>query len=360
MYKIDSINGKYAVAGGAFLGGGGGGSYEEGLITLDEALKIGEILVKEIEDFEYDEIILTASAVGSPASKEGYMSVEQVIDNFEFFKKTFDKNVAGIITNENGGHSTTNGWILSAATGIPLVDAPCNGRAHPTGVMGSMGLENIENYIAVQTAAGGKNKKSISTYITGNMDSTSKMIRQAAVEAGGLVTVLRNPVEVSYVKENAAPHSLKQAIDIGKIFVESKDTEKIISELEAMIGLEVVVKGEVAEYELVTEGGFDHGYIKVKGKSKSEFKAYFWNEFMAVDNNSERIVTFPDLIGCINVENGKILTSATIKKGDNIYIYKVSKEKLILGAGMKNKNQFKLIESILGLEILRYAFKGEK
>ena len=356
MYRIDYQNGKYAVLGGAFLGGGGGGSETEGLSTLEASLELGEILVKDIEEFDDEDIVVTASAVGSPASTEGYISVEQVIDNLELFKKIYDGEIKGIITNENGGHSTTNGWILSAATGIPLIDAPCNGRAHPTGVMGSMGLESIKGYKTVQTASGGKGEKSISTYVKGSMGNAAKIVRQAAVEAGGLVTVLRNPISAEYVKENAASKSLMQAIEIGKIFECSENCDEIIEKLKEMIDLEVIARGIITEHELIIEGGFDHGFIKINDEGK-EYKATFWNEFMTIDEANERIATFPDLIGCIEEKSGKILTSATVKKGDFVYLYKVPRGKLILGSGMKNKKQFELIEDILKTDITKYVFE---
>lgn len=357
MYKIDFEIGKCAVVGGAFLGGGGGGSYLEGLSTLENSLKFGEIIVKDIEDFNDEDIIVTASAVGSPASKEGYISTKQVIDNFELFRKIYNLKIAGIITNENGGHSTTNGWILSAATKIPLVDAPCNGRAHPTGVMGSMGLETVDNYITVQTATGGKGIRDMETYVKGNMNNAAKIVRQAAVEAGGLVTVLRNPVNAAYVKKNAAPKALKQAIEIGKIFSNTNDSGEIIKNLINLIGLEVIAKGIITEHQLIIEGGFDHGYIKLITDDGREYKTTFWNEFMTINENNTRLATFPDLIGCIEVESGKVLTSATINKGDSIYLYKVPKQNLILGSGMKNRDQFQLIEDILKTDIIKYVFK---
>ena len=40
--------------------------------------------------------------------------------------------------------------------GIPLIDAPCNGRAHPTGVMGSLNLHRDPNYITTMTCVGGR------------------------------------------------------------------------------------------------------------------------------------------------------------------------------------------------------------
>ncbi|SHI49667.1 hypothetical protein SAMN02745751_00402 [Dethiosulfatibacter aminovorans DSM 17477] len=353
MYKIDNIKGKCAVRGGSFLGGGGGGSENEGIRTLEEALKFGDIIVKGIDEFEDDDIIVTASAVGSPASKEGYVSVEQVVDNFNLFKMLYGKEIKGIITNENGGHSTTNGWILSAATGIPLVDAPCNGRAHPTGVMGSMGLESRKDYLTVQTAAGGKDEKAIATYVKGKMDSAAKMVRQTAVEAGGLVTVLRNPVEADYVKKNAAIGSLAMAVEIGEIFEEYDDCKGITDKLNERYNLETIAYGKVIDCSLTIEGGFDHGHVTI-GDGNDEFKVTFWNEFMTIDKEGVRLATFPDLIGLIDSKTTEILTSATVKEGDEVCLYRIPKENLILGSGMKNREQLRLVEKVLNTEIVKF------
>ena len=54
-----------------------------------------------------------------------------------------------------GGEATVNGWLQAAVLGLPLVDLPCNGRAHPTGVMGSMNLHKITDYKTVQACVGG-------------------------------------------------------------------------------------------------------------------------------------------------------------------------------------------------------------
>lgn len=43
-----------------------------------------------------------------------------------------------------------NGRFQSAVTGIPVVNSACDGRAHPTGVMGSMDLESDPEYHSIQ------------------------------------------------------------------------------------------------------------------------------------------------------------------------------------------------------------------
>ena len=106
----------------------------------------------------------------------------------ELFTQSTGIRPGGIVTNENGGGSTFNGWLEASMLGIPLIDAPCNGRAHPTGVMGSLNLHRDPNYITTMTCVGGRKElgRHVECTVTGSIDHCSKLVRAAAVEAGAL------------------------------------------------------------------------------------------------------------------------------------------------------------------------------
>ncbi|MFQ8842813.1 MAG: DUF917 family protein [Clostridium fessum] len=124
----------------------------------------------------------------------------------------------GIVTNENGGGSTFNGWLEASMLGIPLIDAPCNGRAHPTGVMGSLNLHRDPNYITTMTCVGGRKElgRHVECAVTGSIDHCSKLVRAAAVEAGGLVAVIRNPVKASFLQKNSAVGACHWLLETGR------------------------------------------------------------------------------------------------------------------------------------------------
>ena len=94
--------------------------------------------------------------VGAPAAQEKFVSPADMMRCVELFTQSTGIRPGGIITNENGGGSTFNGWLEASMLGIPLIDAPCNGRAHPTGVMGSLNLHRDPNYITTMTCVGGR------------------------------------------------------------------------------------------------------------------------------------------------------------------------------------------------------------
>lgn len=351
---------KAAVLGGAFLGGGGGGSLENGLSTAKKALELGDLYLYSPDYLKEDDIVITASAVGSPASKEGYVDYTYCKRAYELLNEMLESNIGGVITNENGGHSTTNGWILSAVTGLPLIDAPCNGRAHPTGTMGSMGLTRLEDYKTIQIALGGKveNNKYLEMVVKGNLASTSALVRQGAAEAGGLVTVLRNPVKAEFLYDNAAIGGLKQAIDIGNVYIQHEGNgEKILAELKKIIPFEVIASGTVKQYDINIQGGFDVGQIVITAdNAQSDFNLTFWNEYMTLECKEQRIATFPDLIATLDKETGKVLSSAEIKEKDNVVVVKVPKEYLKLGKGMFDQNLFKQAEDVINKELIKFIF----
>lgn len=127
---------KYALMGGTILGGGGGGSRELGKEAAGIALEYGELNLVDIHEVADDTLIVTASAVGTPAAVEKYVKPRDYVRTIEILQENTGLKIGGIITNENGGAATVNGWIQAAILGIPIIDAPCNGRAHPTGTMG--------------------------------------------------------------------------------------------------------------------------------------------------------------------------------------------------------------------------------
>ncbi|AGY74513.1 DUF917 domain-containing protein [Clostridium autoethanogenum] len=351
--KIDEEILNYAVFGGCILGGGGGGSRKLGMESGKAALKYGNLELIDINDIPEDTIIITASAVGAPAASLQYVLPEYHIRTIKLFEENTGIKIGGIITNENGGASTMNGWTEAVALDIPFIDAPCNGRAHPTGVMGSMNLNNVEGYVSCQAAVGGNPEinKYLETFIRGSIGNASGMVRQASVFAGGLVCVARNSVTAGYVKKNGALDGVSHAIETGRVFYKGlkQNVESAPESAAEFLKGEVVIEGKVDEIILNTTGGFDVGVVKVK-----DYEITFWNEYMTLEKNGERLATFPDLIMTFDSITGMPVTSAEIKQNQVVKIMKTSKKNLKLGSGMKDKSLLEQAGKIINKDILNY------
>ncbi|HHX27900.1 MAG TPA: DUF917 family protein [Firmicutes bacterium] len=364
-----------AVIGGSFYGGGGGGSPALGMRLGKMALsmsgstgsgaEVKGLTLVDLDDLPDDAVLLTVSAVGSPAGKGHHAGPEEYARAVEFFRDQTGRQVAGLITNECGGLATVNGWIQSAGTGLPLVDAPCNGRAHPTGIMGSMGLHLIEGYESVQAVVGGSREAGtyLEVLIHGSLDFADGVVRQAAAHTGGLVAVARNPVTVSYAREHNAIGAITRCIQVGKAMLAAHPGEERISRTAGASRGTVSLRGVVARKTLVSAGGFDTGVLQVESGDES-FELTFWNEYITLEKvglgQPGRLATFPDLIATLDLDSGDPVSSADVKEGQGIAVVVVPASELLLGAGVKDPGLYKAVEETVGKDVIRYVFGNER
>ena len=346
-----------ALYGGAVLGGGGGGHLPDGLATLDEAMKYSDtITLLSIDELDPQDIIINASMVGAPSAKDKYVDATHWIKCVDNFQKEYGKKISGIVSNENGSMATANGWVVSAATGIPIIDAPSNGRAQPTSKMGSMSLATIPDYLTIQCACGGRGTYYLEVVAKGNLTTTANFIRQTAVFNGGMGAVLRNPMTAAYVKENGAIGGLSHAIEIGKLVMPLLgDCSKVVDALKNNYQAKYICSGTVSEFTLDMTGGFDVGCVTVEQEGK-KYQAHYWNEYMALECDGERLNTFPDLICTLDAKTGMPKPSAAVAKGDDIVIIVIPRSQLKLGAGMFIPELFAEVEPIIHKDMVRYLF----
>ncbi len=348
--KIDKDLLEAAVIGGSFYGGGGGGSPDTGREMGALALSLGDPYIVEIDDLPSDATLLTVSAVGAPAGTGTHAKAYHYLRAVEIFLKYSGIKIDGFITNECGGLATVNGWIQS------VVAASLKKRAHPTGVMGSMGLHALPDYVSMQAAAGGSLEHGtyVETFVTGSIDKASNVIRQSAVQAGGLVAVARNPVKAVFAREHAAVGALQKCVSLGRAMLDARggSTMRIVERASEAAGGNVVCSGTITRKKLETRGGFDVGEVLVEGG----YELSFWNEYMTLEKTgsgrpASRLAAFPDLIVTLDLSTGLPVSSAEVREGQEIAVVAVPQENLVLGAGCKDKALYPMIEQVTGKKI---------
>ncbi len=357
MWKLTRENGEQILLGGWFLGGGGGGLPQGGREVLEQVLHTDEVCFLDPADLADDALIVTASLVGSPASDTSCVADRHYREVYARFLREQARPIAAFTTNEAGAHSVTNGWAISAITGIPMVDAACNGRAHPTGVMGAMGLNALPGYRAVQTAAGGAGERELAISVTGTVESTSTAVRQAAVQAGGYVTVLRNPTDAAFFRQNAALGAVSQARKVGEVWQrQMHDLDALLSALGQLLDCRLLGRGVIETVDLRISGGFDVGEFAVK-TATAPLEVTFMNEYMTAEQNGARLSTFPELIAVIDARTCLPVCSAQLKSGMEVAVVTVPMENLSLGRGMYLPQLFEPCEKALGKPLCPYIFK---
>lgn len=343
-----------AIYGGWFLGGGGGGALSGGKEVIRVAMANGGFDVCTIEELAPDTLVVTGSLVGSPSSGEDDPTGAGCIRAYELFRKNTGCSIGALISNESGGHSITNGWIAAAVNHLPVVDAACNGRAHPTGIMGAMGLDKKEGYETVQAAAGGLEGNRLDLFTKGTIASTSQLVRTASTMSGGMINVLRNPVDAEYVRSHAAVGTLTMCMEVGKTFRACEnDPKALIEALEKQVGLQVLAQGRLHDFQLTCKGGFDVGSAII-GEG---YEVTFWNEYMTAEKDGQRLATFPDLVQLLDGNTGLPICSAALEDGMEVLLVNVPRENLLLGSTMYDKTLFEACEQAIGKEMIPYLFK---
>ena len=344
-----------AALGGALLGGGGGGTMAEGLRLGRAALAAGTPTLVSVADVEPDALVATVSLVGAPAAPDAVVEPADYVRAVELLARLVDRPLAGLIGSENGGAATVNGWLQSAVTGVPIIDAPCDGRAHPTGDLGGIGLDRLPEYLSIQAAAGGSRARGlhIEQQVRAPLSLANHLVRAAAIAAGGLVAVARNPVRADYLPAHAAVGAVSQALALGRAMLDARPRGARASAEAACaaLGGTIVAEDAVSALERRTEGGFDVGSARIGSVDLT-----IWNEYLTLERSGARLATFPDLVTTLDADTGAPVTSAELFVGRRVLVLTASASSLRLGAGLSIPDHYQPLERAVGKEIVRYAF----
>lgn len=346
------------VVGASVLGGGGGGSIEMSLAMGYKALELGEPTLASVDHFNDDETFVVVSSVGAITDGCAIMP-SHYVRSVELLRDALDSKIAGFIASETGPFNIINGWIQSALTGIPVVDAPADGRAHPTGRMGMMGLTLDPAHTSVHAAVGGSGKDNnyCELLVRGESSLCASLVREASIKAGGMVAVAREPVTNSFVKSYGCPGAMQQAISLGKALINAKkrSVDYAIETIKDLLHPEQVISGKIVEAEIGVTNGIDSGEICI-ASDMGELLIKFADAFMTLECGGKRIATFPDLILMLSKETALPVSGVEVCSGMDAELLVVKKESgtVKLGAAYNDPNVFTDIELLIERDLHSY------
>jgi DUF917 family protein len=343
-----------AVMGGSILAAGGGGWVEHGMLVGTTAVQYGVPRLATLDEVDPDAMIATVSAIGAPAAKDWQMLPGDYVRALELLMGAVDEEIVGTVTAQNGSSTTCNGWVASAVLGTLVIDAAGDGRAHPTGKMGSFGLAAVPDHVTVQAVAGGNRARGryLEVVTRGSVAHTANVLRTASNESGGFISCARNPLPASFVREHAAVGAISFAMDLGEALLaaEPRGADAMIDAAAEHLGGRVLARGAVRDKELRTENAFDIGGLHV-----GEVELGFVNEYLTAESGGERLATFPDVLATISLQSGRIISIADIAPGDEVAVLHVPKANVPLGDGVKEPSVYPEVEAMLGKPLAEHA-----
>ncbi len=354
MRELDLNAVQAAVAGGSVLAAGGGGWVDHGLLVGTTAVQYGTPRLVTLDELDPDALLATVSAIGAPAAIGWEMRPGDYVRALELLIETVGQPIIGTVTAQNGSSTTCNGWVASAVLGTLVVDAAGDGRAHPTGKMGSFGLAADDDHETVQAVAGGNRAENryLEVVTRGTVRHTANVLRTAADQSGGFISCARNPLPASFVADHAAVGAISFALSLGEsiLAVQPRGPGRMIEVTADHLNGAIVARGAVHKKLLRTENAFDIGSVHV-----GELELGFVNEFMTAESGGERLATFPDVLATLSVQTGRIISIADLREGDEVAVLHVPKANVPLGDGVREPSVYPEVEAMLGKPLAQYA-----
>jgi uncharacterized protein len=343
-----------AVAGGSVLAAGGGGWVDHGLLVGTTAIQYGTPRLATLDEVDPGALLATVSAIGAPAAREWEMRPRDYVRALELLMEAVEEPIIGTVTAQNGSSTTCNGWVASAVLGTLVIDAAGDGRAHPTGKMGSFGLAADPDYQTVQAVAGGNRaqQRYLELVTRGTVRRTANVLRTASEESGGFIAAARNPLPAAFVAAHAAVGAISFALALGEAILnaEARGAEAVIDATATHLGGSVLTRGAVRAKSLRTEHAFDIGSVSLDG-----LELGFVNEYLTAEAGGERRGTFPDVLATLSLASGRIISIADIEPGDEVAVLHVPKANVPLGDGVKEPSVYPEVEAMLGKPLAQYA-----
>jgi len=345
------------VLGSAFLGGGGGGDLWGAMELGKQLIGLGAIEIRSIEGLDPGSLIVTTSVVG-PQSVDTHVRtslLSNLVRSVRLLENVLGEPIDGLISSEIGAMNTISPFPASIILGIPVIDAPCNGRAHPTVLMGSMGLHRLPGYVSMLSASWGRvgTPYNGQVLIKGSLEEVLSVLRSIVAIRGSVATA-RNPVRADYVARNAAPGSISLALDIGGLIsVYRYDPEDLSYRIAKRFSGTVIEDCVVVEKFSEIREGLDYGRVAVRCGDK-ELELVYANEYMYLESSGSVISVFPDLISTIDLSSGLPVISKDLSRGSRFNIVIISYRNLKLGSGVRYPESYDQVIKAIGRDIRAY------
>ena len=94
---------------------------------------------------------------------------------------------------------------------------------------------------------------------------------------------------------------------------------------------------------------WDVGTLEVDGGSR--LVIHVCNEYMAAEVDGERVATYPDLLVTLAESDGLPTPAAHAEPGERIVVLAVPRERIALGAGVREASVYRDPERLLGIEL---------
>lgn len=309
--------------GAAILGTGGGGNPYIGKLRARQALRDGQTMrIMPLEDLADDARVVSLGGIGAPLisferikeGREGLRCVRALEERLGF-------RADAIACEEIGGQNAMEPLITAAYAGLPVVDCDGMGRAFPEMQMTTYSIYGHRSTPSVMCDPHG-NVVIFDHAISEKWHE--RMARACVIAQGGASTLASAPMNGSFVRQFAIPHSYTKAIALGLAVMEARrrhrDPVAAICEMEQG---RLVHTGKITDLKRHLRGGFVTGEAIIEGfdaHGGSSASVLIQNENLVFKRDGEVEVVVPDLIVILDIDSGNAITTEMLRYGQRVAV----------------------------------------
>ncbi|MCA1783940.1 MAG: DUF917 domain-containing protein [Dermatophilaceae bacterium] len=281
--------------GACFLGSGGGGPLELGRQFIDDiATSENPVRVVDVASVPPDARGAISAGVGSPTAAASGFPSDAAGVAWRELEAVVGHPFSHIVPAEVGAGNTFIPFLLSAQTGLPVIDGAGADRAVPS--------LPLCTFAAAEVPLG--------TIVLGNSDL---VLRFAGSDPAAADTRMRSllsggafaedagsamwAMDGTQIAAGAIRGTTSRALQVGTLLSESSDP---IEDVAAHLGGSVLVRGTITDIGEVTGGGFDTGHVTITASGTSAYSVTVGNvneNLIAFSGQSPTVLaTAPDLL----------------------------------------------------------------
>ncbi|OJD31999.1 hydantoinase protein [Diplodia corticola] len=341
------------------LGTGGGGSPYSSMLRLRTMLRNGAVVkVVSPTDLKDDDRVGCGGGAGSPTVGIEKLAGDEMMEAQEELYGLVKDKATHMIALEIGGGNGLQGMILGASTNmdIPTVDGDWMGRAYPTKWQTTpVVFAERKTVWSPTTMCDGNGNVVFMTKATSD-ETVERVFRAGLSELGSHVGCAEGPVTGAETKRWVVEHTISLSWRIGRAVHKARhsnriDTvaESIVAEVGGSGAAKVLFKGKIVGVERTLRNGHVYGEVvieatrnstaeeddddEVKKEGEERFEGTvripFKNEniaaFKVVEEEEEEhggrrrseetLAIVPDLISCIDAQNGEAIGTPEYRYG---------------------------------------------
>lgn len=316
----------------AILGTGGGGELDEGFDYINKALAAGkEFKLVSVDDVPAGSMICTPYMLGalSPMTEQQEQVYKRLPQSGEppimtAYKRLLEytgEQFYGTICCELGGSNTAISFYVAAMADGYIIDADPAGRAVPEITHSTYYFNGLPAAPVVTANEFGE------CFVLENIIDDQRaedVVRALSMVSRNDIAAIDHAMPIEQVKDAVIKGSISMALEVGQAYRHAREQGLDVAEQVALHGGGYVAfRGEVCNFDFVTEQGFTLGSVGIAGTEDyagSHYQLEVKNENLLARLNGEVDVTIPDLICCFDVESGEPVTNPNHTMGAKVAV----------------------------------------